>query len=80
MHIENKLSKDSTMSFTYLVWYVQLYSLLLHIKEVLLNFMMQNLLNKFNKEEENTLISEIIIPIDKVSNFCTTQEGSVREY
>lgn len=39
---------------------------------------MQNLLNKFNKEEENTLISEITIPIDTVSNFCATQEGSVR--
>lgn len=80
MHIENKLSKDSTMSFTYLVWYVQLYNLLLHIKEVFVDLMMQNLLNKFNKEEENTLISEIIIPIDTVSNFCATQEGSVREY
>lgn len=42
--------------------------------------MMQTPLNKFNKEQENMLIFESIIPIDEVSNFLTTQECSVRQY
>lgn len=79
MHIKKKLSKDSTMCFTNLVWCVQLYNLHLYIKEVLVNLMMQNLLNKFNEEQKMTLISENIIPIDRVPNFLTTQECSVRE-
>lgn len=42
--------------------------------------MMQNLLSKWNKDQENTSISEDIIPINTVPNFLTTQESSVREY
>lgn len=83
MYIENKLSKDCTMFFTYLVWCVQLYNLCLHIKEVLVNLMMQNPLNKFNKEQE--IISEIIIPIDTVSLQLSNNAGRfskrvLREY
>lgn len=80
MHIENKLSKYSTMCFTYLVWCVKLYNLHVHIQEVLVNLTMQNQLNKFDKEKENTFISKSIILLDTVSNFLTTQGGSVREY
>lgn len=55
---------------------MQLYNLYLHIEQVLVNLMMQNLLNKYNDKQENTLISENVIPVNTplpISSFLPTR-------
>lgn len=65
--------KESTGCITHPIFCMQLYNLYLHRKQVLVNLLKQNLLNKCNDEQENTLISENVIPIDTLPSATSYQ-------